>query len=161
MPIWIPSISHIYCINEHLLSQVPVPLELSCHDNTVNGSYQHHPSAQLERSHNHTKDPTSPEQVQTPNGPVLTAYGKGIIINVIFCSSLLFLYPLKDEWPTGRNFVTGRQQLRCGLRRRDLKYEGDPDLRPISSYEVVFLVRWLYSLSLLLNTKVSEGGREL
>ncbi|XP_050686434.1 sphingomyelin phosphodiesterase 4-like isoform X2 [Eriocheir sinensis] len=120
------TIVHLEMAQRHLSSMfgVPVPLELSCHDNVVNGSYQHQPSAQLERSHNHTKDPTSPEQVQTPNGPVLTAYG--------------------------------RQQLRCGLRRRDLKYEGDPDLRPITSYEIVFLVRWLYTVSLLLNTKYGD-----
>ncbi|XP_045108439.1 sphingomyelin phosphodiesterase 4-like isoform X2 [Portunus trituberculatus] len=47
----------------------------------------------------------------------------------------------------------GQHQLRCGLRRRDLKYEGDPDLRPIGSMEVAFLVRWLYALCLILNSK--------
>ena len=50
--------------------------------------------------------------------------------------------------------VAGQQQLRCGLRRRDLKYEGDPDLRPIGSLEFACLVRWLYAVSLILNTRV-------
>ncbi|KAK8396021.1 hypothetical protein O3P69_005241 [Scylla paramamosain] len=50
----------------------------------------------------------------------------------------------------------GQHQLRYGLRRRDLKYEGDPDLRPIGSMEVAFLVRWLYALCLILNTKYRD-----
>lgn len=42
-----------------------------------------------------------------------------------------------------------------GLQRRDIRYEGDPDLKPICTYEVPLLVRWLYSLALLVNAKVS------
>lgn len=43
-----------------------------------------------------------------------------------------------------------------GVRRLDLKYEGDPDLKPICTYEIPFLVRWLYSLSIIINSKVCE-----
>lgn len=52
-------------------------------------------------------------------------------------------------------YYTGRRQLVCGMRRKDLKYEGDPDLRPIGSAELTLLVRWLYTFALFLNTKVS------
>ncbi|XP_018017904.1 sphingomyelin phosphodiesterase 4 [Hyalella azteca] len=52
----------------------------------------------------------------------------------------------------------GRRQLVCGLRRHDLKFEGDPDLRPISTGEFAVLVRWLYLLASYLNARY---GREL
>ncbi|KAF2367107.1 Sphingomyelin phosphodiesterase 4 [Trinorchestia longiramus] len=52
----------------------------------------------------------------------------------------------------------GRRQLVCGLRRKDVKYEGDPDLRPISCSELAVLVRWLYVLACHLNT---QYGAEL
>ena len=42
-----------------------------------------------------------------------------------------------------------------GLRRFHIQYSGDPDLQPVRSYEVVFLVRALYKLSTILNDKVS------
>ncbi|XP_042231611.1 sphingomyelin phosphodiesterase 4-like isoform X2 [Homarus americanus] len=47
----------------------------------------------------------------------------------------------------------GRYQLKSGLCRRDLKYDGDPDLKPICTFEIPFLVRWLYSLTMLINSK--------
>ncbi|ROT66415.1 Sphingomyelin phosphodiesterase 4 [Penaeus vannamei] len=70
---------------------------------------------------NQCGDLNGPQQVNTPNGPVLTNYG--------------------------------RYQLMSGLQRRDIRYEGDPDLKPICTYEVPLLVRWLYSLALLVNAK--------
>lgn len=42
-----------------------------------------------------------------------------------------------------------------GLRRFDIQYSGDPDLQPVRSYEIVFLVRSLNKLSTFLNEKVS------
>ena len=51
-------------------------------------------------------------------------------------------------------FNTGRRQLLSGLRRLDLKYEGDPALRPIGDLEVTFLVRLLYRFTSAFNTKV-------
>ncbi|CAL4233377.1 unnamed protein product, partial [Meganyctiphanes norvegica] len=47
----------------------------------------------------------------------------------------------------------GRVQLIRGMRRMDLKYEGNPDLMPICTFEIPFLVRWFYSLSQFLNKK--------
>ncbi|XP_066958283.1 sphingomyelin phosphodiesterase 4 isoform X6 [Macrobrachium rosenbergii] len=55
----------------------------------------------------------------------------------------------------------GRYQLLTGFRRLDLKYEGDPDLKPICTYEVAFLVRWLYALSVLMNSKYGQKMKEL
>ncbi|XP_068246089.1 sphingomyelin phosphodiesterase 4 isoform X3 [Palaemon carinicauda] len=55
----------------------------------------------------------------------------------------------------------GRYQLLTGFRRLDLKYEGDPDLRPICTYEMAFLVRWLYALSVLINSKYGQKMKEL
>ena len=41
------------------------------------------------------------------------------------------------------------------IRRFALKYEGDPDLQPIRSYECVFLARFFYQLCAYLNKTVS------
>ena len=41
-------------------------------------------------------------------------------------------------------------------RRFDLVYGGNPDLRPICTYEIAFLVRFLHQLSSKLNEKVSQ-----
>ena len=48
-------------------------------------------------------------------------------------------------------------QMANGLRRFDIQYSGDPDLQPVRSYEVVFLVRSLHKLSTFLNQKVSHN----
>lgn len=42
------------------------------------------------------------------------------------------------------------------LRTKTIKYEGDPDLHPIRSYECAFLVRALYQLAQKINIKVSN-----
>lgn len=55
----------------------------------------------------------------------------------------------------------GRYQLLTGFRRLDLKYEGDPDLKPICTYEISFLVRWLYALAVIMNTKYGQKMQEL
>nr|XP_057911520.1 sphingomyelin phosphodiesterase 4 isoform X2 [Doryrhamphus excisus] len=47
----------------------------------------------------------------------------------------------------------GRTQIINGLRRFDIKYQGDPELQPIRSYENALLVRFLYRMSSLLNQK--------
>lgn len=47
----------------------------------------------------------------------------------------------------------GKYQMANGLRRFHIQYSGDPDLQPVRSYEVVFLVRALYKLSTILNDK--------
>uniref|UniRef100_A0A6A7FTK8 Sphingomyelin phosphodiesterase 4-like isoform X2 n=2 Tax=Hirondellea gigas TaxID=1518452 RepID=A0A6A7FTK8_9CRUS len=65
-----------------------------------------------------------------------------------------------DQVKTANGMVLtdeGRRQLVSGLRRKDLKYEGDPDLRPISFGELTLLVRWLYSLATFLNNKYSSS----
>lgn len=64
-----------------------------------------------------------------------------------------------DQVLTDHGFVLtdeGRRQLVSGLRRKDLKFEGDPDLRPIGFGEFALLVRWLYSLATFLNTKYAS-----
>ncbi|XP_045600324.2 sphingomyelin phosphodiesterase 4 isoform X1 [Procambarus clarkii] len=63
-------------------------------------------------------------------------------------------YANSPKGPVLSNY--GRYQLMSGLRRRDLKYEGDPDLRPICTFEIPFLVRWLYSLAALINSKYGK-----
>lgn len=68
-------------INEYFHPQVPIPPELS-YDNTGNVSYHYHQSPRLEKSQPHAADfSSSPDLVQTPNGPVLTAYGKYVAIS--------------------------------------------------------------------------------
>ena len=47
----------------------------------------------------------------------------------------------------------GKYQIANGLRRFDIQYSGDPDLQPVRSYEIVFLVRSLHKLSTILNQK--------
>ncbi|KAK3856534.1 hypothetical protein Pcinc_037144 [Petrolisthes cinctipes] len=62
--------------------------------------------------------------------------------------------PLHVNSPGGPVLTNyGRHQLMSGVRRMDLKYEGDPDLKPICTYEIPFLVRWFYSLSVIINIK--------
>nr|XP_027226793.1 sphingomyelin phosphodiesterase 4-like isoform X1 [Penaeus vannamei] len=97
-----------------------LPLEFG---QSVNGIGTGLSSSNLDGSYlsNQCGDLNGPQQVNTPNGPVLTNYG--------------------------------RYQLMSGLQRRDIRYEGDPDLKPICTYEVPLLVRWLYSLALLVNAK--------
>ena len=51
--------------------------------------------------------------------------------------------------------IEGRYQILSGIRRLDIKYEGDPALRPICTYEVACLVRKLHLLSNYLNNKVN------
>ena len=46
----------------------------------------------------------------------------------------------------------GRWQVVNGLARPVIKYEGDPDTRPITSREVVWIVRGLHQLSTSLNS---------
>lgn len=41
-----------------------------------------------------------------------------------------------------------------GLRRFEIQYQGDPELQPIRSYENATLVRFFYSVALLLNQRV-------
>jgi len=50
----------------------------------------------------------------------------------------------------------GRWQIVQGLAKPVIRYEGDPDLRPITHGEVVWLVRALYQASLWLNKKWAE-----
>ncbi|XP_028396477.1 sphingomyelin phosphodiesterase 4-like isoform X2 [Dendronephthya gigantea] len=47
----------------------------------------------------------------------------------------------------------GKYQMANGLRRFDIQYSGDPDLQPVRSFEIVFLVRALHKTSTLLNEK--------
>ncbi|KAG7272046.1 hypothetical protein CRUP_025983 [Coryphaenoides rupestris] len=47
----------------------------------------------------------------------------------------------------------GRMQIINGLRRFDIRYQGDPELQPIRSFENAMLVRVFYQLSSLLNTR--------
>lgn len=42
-------------------------------------------------------------------------------------------------------------------RLKHMKYEGDPDLMPITSYENGFLVTFLYHIASKINEKVSEN----
>lgn len=41
-------------------------------------------------------------------------------------------------------------------RVKKIKYDGDPDLHPIRSNEVTFLVRMFYQLAIYINEKVSD-----
>lgn len=100
---------------------IPLPLEYGQTTSHLEYSYHYH---QVQPS-----DDATAHHVNTPNGPVLTNYG--------------------------------RYQLMSGLQRRDLKYDGDPDLRPICTYEIPFLVRWLYALSLVINSKYQPEMVEL
>ena len=45
----------------------------------------------------------------------------------------------------------GRWQVLQGLARPVIRYQGDPDTRPISQHEFVVLVRLFHRLSLMLN----------
>ncbi|KAM6985957.1 LOW QUALITY PROTEIN: sphingomyelin phosphodiesterase 4 [Aplochiton taeniatus] len=47
----------------------------------------------------------------------------------------------------------GRLQIINGLRRFEIEYQGDPELQPIRSYENALLVRLLFRISSLINTK--------
>ncbi|KAK5644338.1 hypothetical protein RI129_005638 [Pyrocoelia pectoralis] len=55
--------------------------------------------------------------------------------------------------------ITNPRQL--SERIKKIKYEGDPDLRPIQSHEVKVLVRMLYQLSVKLNTKYGPQMHDL
>nr|XP_053653754.1 sphingomyelin phosphodiesterase 4-like isoform X2 [Cherax quadricarinatus] len=68
-------------------------------------------------------------------------------------------YVSSPKGPVLTNY--GRHQLMSGLRRLDLKYEGDPDLKPICTFEIPFLVRWLYTLTTLINCKYGTNIAEL
>ena len=48
-----------------------------------------------------------------------------------------------------------RYQLMNGLRKFEIVYEGDPDLQPIRSHEITWLVRALYHITNYFNTRVS------
>ncbi|KAM9813710.1 sphingomyelin phosphodiesterase 4 [Neosynchiropus ocellatus] len=50
----------------------------------------------------------------------------------------------------------GRSQIINGLRRFNIRYQGDPELQPIRSYESAVLVRLLYRISSLLNQKFGD-----
>ncbi|XP_072207012.1 sphingomyelin phosphodiesterase 4 isoform X2 [Excalfactoria chinensis] len=50
----------------------------------------------------------------------------------------------------------GRYQMINGLRRFDVRYQGDTELQPIRSYENATLVRLLYRLSSALNERFAE-----
>lgn len=45
-------------------------------------------------------------------------------------------------------------QIINGLRRFDIRYQGDPELQPIRSYENALLVRLLYRISSVVNDRV-------
>ncbi|XP_062867744.1 sphingomyelin phosphodiesterase 4 isoform X2 [Trichomycterus rosablanca] len=47
----------------------------------------------------------------------------------------------------------GRMQIINGQRRFEIGYRGDPELQPIRSYEIAFLVRLLFRLSSLINER--------
>lgn len=47
----------------------------------------------------------------------------------------------------------GRYQLVNNLRKSDVKYQGDPELQPIRTYENAFLVRILYGVCCHINTQ--------
>jgi len=51
----------------------------------------------------------------------------------------------------------GRYQMMNGLRKFEVKYSGDPELRPICSFENPTLVRLLYKLSTHLNEKFGKS----
>lgn len=50
----------------------------------------------------------------------------------------------------------GRWQVLQGLAKPDIRYEGDPDLLPISQVEVQWLVRLLHRCSVWLNARAGE-----
>ncbi|XP_026995784.1 sphingomyelin phosphodiesterase 4 isoform X2 [Tachysurus fulvidraco] len=50
----------------------------------------------------------------------------------------------------------GRMQIINGLRQFEIKYQGDPELQPIRSYENAFLVRMLYQLSSFINERLGD-----
>ena len=55
----------------------------------------------------------------------------------------------------------GRWQVVNGLARPVVRYEGDPDTRPITGREVVWIVRGLHQLSVSLNTHYGLSLRGL
>lgn len=155
--------------------QVTLPLEF---EQPVNGMVSGSPSGCSQRDphflHQSSQDPMATSlHVNSPGGPVLTSYGMMIMepqytLLCFLCHTFIFTLVLyfgntkpKIAQPILFLFLkliaTGRYQLMSGVRRLDLKYEGDPDLKPICTYEIPFLVRWLYSLSLIINSKVCEG----
>lgn len=54
-------------------------------------------------------------------------------------------------------FQSGLERTPIEMRRRlwNTKYQGDPDLKPIQSFEVAFLVRMLYHVASWINVAVS------
>ncbi|KAM9329217.1 sphingomyelin phosphodiesterase 4 [Gastrophryne carolinensis] len=50
----------------------------------------------------------------------------------------------------------GRKQIINGLRKFDIQYQGDPELQPIRSYENATLVRLLYQVSHVLNSRFAD-----
>ena len=55
----------------------------------------------------------------------------------------------------------GRWQLLHGLVKPVISYQGDPDTRPITDAEVVFMVRMLHQLSLSINNYYGSSLRDL
>ncbi|XP_023230772.1 sphingomyelin phosphodiesterase 4-like [Centruroides sculpturatus] len=58
---------------------------------------------------------------------------------------------IEDEKPKLTDL--GRYQILNKLRKVKVSYQGHPDLQPIRSYEITFLVRLLWHISLFLNEK--------
>lgn len=60
--------------------------------------------------------------------------------------------------PSKKDFDVSFMSTPSEVRKRvmNMKYEGDPDLYPVRSYESTVLVRMLYDISLNINKRVSE-----